>query len=338
MASEARTLTAVRRHTAQRQSITLELLKALLGLWGGFNDFDDPLLVHGKSARSATLTDVALSRIRRSARSYATAVLRDHDAMPRGFRPQVDLYPRSGATMTSVYSRPARTYAWEVYQGHAPSDALTQAKLRMKQIAEADVAAAERDELNALWQMSSKTIGWRRIIHPERSATGTCGLCIVAATRLYSMDELKELHGGCECTELPVFAGSDPGLKLNQDDLKAIYAAAGSTSAEDLRNTRVTVREHGELGPILVLEGDQWRDVTEVNRNARGREFTPYERPTRENQSPVWEKTIRSSQAAIAGLKTAIDDPSTTAVKARDYAAAIRFHTDLIARLTAKLR
>ncbi len=338
MPSETRTRTAVDKHAAQRQTLTLELLKLLLGLWGGFKDYDDPLMVHAKAARSASLLDVALSRIRRSARSYGTIILRDNDAMPRSLAGQLDLYPRSDATMTSVYSRPARDYGRAIRDGKSPAEALEDARDRLREIAEADAAAAERDELNAIWRMSSKVTGWRRIIHPERSASGTCGLCVVAATRLYSTDELRALHGGCKCTELPVFAGSDPGLKLTEDDLKTIYAGAGSTGADDLRRTRISIREHGELGPILIKDGDAWRDVFDVNRNARGREFTPYERPTKENQSPVWEKTIRSSQAAIAGLKTAISDPTTPAVKVRDYTAAIRFHEDLIARLTAKLR
>lgn len=338
MAVDTRTRSLVQQHSKQRESIALALLKALLGLWGGFKDWDDPLLVAGNAARSATLVDVQLARTRRLARSYATAIFRDNNAMPRSLGKQVDLYPRSGTTMTSVYSRVARVYLRAIEKEKSPADAQKEADRRLEQMLRDDIAAAERDELNAMWNLSSEVIGWRRIIHPELSESGTCGLCVVAATRFYTRDDLKALHGGCKCDELPIFKSSDPGLQLNEDDLKTIYAAAGSTAAEDLRDTRITFQDHGELGPILVREGDHFRDVTEVNKNAAGRVFTPYERPTKDNQSESWVKTIESSTRAIQELKAAIADDSISAAKKRDYAAAIKNHTDLIDRMKAKLR
>lgn len=101
-----------------------------------------------------------------------------------------------------------------------------------------------------------KVIGFRRVIRPELSATGTCGLCVVAATNWYTVDALKPIHNLCKCVTLPVVKGEDPGFGWNQEDLRKnldqMYGAAGgSTSGKKLKRIRVKITEHGELGPIL---------------------------------------------------------------------------------------
>lgn len=337
MAGDARTLKVIEQQARQREGILLQVLKALLGLWGGFKGWDDPDLVSAQAARSATLVDVALSKTRTLSRSYAETVTRDLNVYDKkAFPPQVDLYPRSDTSMLDVYARPAEQYLWAISQGKTDAEAMKIALKRVEVLAAADLAAAERDELQMIWNLTPDIVGHRRIIHPELSASGTCGLCIVAATRFYSTDELLPLHNNCKCTSLPVVAGNDPGLRLNEADLKEIYAAAGSTAAEDLKNTRVTVKENGELGPILVREGAKFRDVTEVNKTGSGKTYTPYERPTKENQRATWEATIDRATETIANLKVQRD--AGVAATGKGYAAAIKHHSDLIDRMKAKLR
>ena len=98
---------------------------------------------------------------------------------------------------------------------------------------------------------------YRRVIHPELSKTGTCGLCAVAATNVFSTADLLPMHNNCKCTVAPITANNDPGLKLNREDLDAIYRKAGSTSAADLKSARVIMESHSEIGPILTQS--QWR-------------------------------------------------------------------------------
>jgi hypothetical protein len=51
---------------------------------------------------------------------------------------------------------------------------------------------------------------------------------------------------------MPVIAGkADPAVALNGDLYQRAREAAGSTSAAELRKTRLVVDEHGELGPVL---------------------------------------------------------------------------------------
>lgn len=335
MAVSERAANIVAKQAGQRDSLLLALLKALLGLWGGFKDWDNPDVVLAQAARSTTLVDVYTSQVRRLSRSYGTIALTEVGLKPPKLPPQVDLYPRSGTSSLDVYSRPADVYNYAISQGKTDRQAYKMAMTRLKVLAEADLAAAERDELNEIWNLDAEVIGYRRIIHPELSKDGTCGLCIVAATRFYTVDELKALHFRCKCTEWPITAGDDRGLKLNQDDLETIYAAAGSTGAADLRNTRIEIKENGELGPMLIRENGKFRDVNEVNRTGSGDVYTAYERPTKDNQRATWQTNVERSTASMA--KLIADRDGGVAAPGLGYTAAIKYHSDLIDRMKKKL-
>ena len=114
------------------------------------------------------------------------------------------------------------------------------------------VAELIAEGANVLVSGKQKVLGWRRVIRPELSKTGTCGLCFVASFRMYSRKNLNAIHARCNCVVLPATAVFDPGRGMNEADLKRVYrAAGGSTYAGDLLNTRVSIREHGELGQVL---------------------------------------------------------------------------------------
>lgn len=97
-----------------------------------------------------------------------------------------------------------------------------------------------------------RIVGYRRVIHPERSRGGTCGLCIAAADRIYHVAQLMPIHDGCKCTVAAVTEDYDPADDLNAVDLSQLYKHAGGTSAPHLKRTRYQVDQHGELGPVLV--------------------------------------------------------------------------------------
>lgn len=146
------------------------------------------------------------------------------------------------------WERPAAQGRYAITQHRDPEPATL---ARVRQLTQQDVALAGR-EAEAANIRNSTAVGWRRIIHPELSREGVCGLCVVAADRTYSKETLKALHGGCHCTVLPVFEHSDPGISLHDEDLGAVYEAAGGTARQKLRRVRVRVVEHGEVGPVLV--------------------------------------------------------------------------------------
>lgn len=156
------------------------------------------------------------------------------------------------------WNRPARAARVGRLLGADEFEANEKAMQRAEQQARMDALLAAQEAERQRWNVSDDIIGYRRIIHPELGSGGPpCGLCVAAATRIYSKIKKRSLHGGCRCTVLPVLRdGSgiidDPGFDLNRDDLDRLYAEAGGTGAEDLRSITVEVLDHGELGPILV--------------------------------------------------------------------------------------
>jgi hypothetical protein len=92
-----------------------------------------------------------------------------------------------------------------------------------------------------------------------------CGLCIVAADRIYSRIEKMATHPGCRCSTAAILEGADPGRELNAEDLLRLYdAAGGTTGGRALAKLRVQVAENGELGPILIPDGSQYRKTDDV--------------------------------------------------------------------------
>lgn len=82
--------------------------------------------------------------------------------------------------------------------------------------------------------------GYRRVVHPEISQGGACGLCMVASTQFYHIPDLRPVHQRCHCDVVPVTRDSDPGSSMNKLDLGDLYeAAANSTNAVDLKRVRV---------------------------------------------------------------------------------------------------
>lgn len=174
---------------------------------------------------------------------------RDVAAMPTALRETPPLIQ---------WERPAEQYRYARSIGQDEDTALEAAVARAQAMVAMDVSLAQREatsrHLSAMPEVA-EVRGYRRVIHPELSTSGTCGLCIAAATRMYYVSELMDIHEDCQCTTSPVIGEDDPGLRLNEEDLKGIYAAAGSTGAADLKAVRYKTVDHGELGPVLTPAG-----------------------------------------------------------------------------------
>lgn len=177
-----------------------------------------------------------------------------------------------------AYGRIADQYRWEqIANGKTVEEALAKVKVRAEQVVDTDVSLAVREQE----AVTARKLGvqlYRRVLHPELAESGlSCGLCIVAADRVYSVDRFKrEIHNHCHCEMIPIEAGKDPGLQLNRDDLDSLYAAAGRAVGSDepvtgggkkqlgaLKRVRVAITEHGELGPILVNQSGQYRTLND---------------------------------------------------------------------------
>lgn len=174
------------------------------------------------------------------------------------------------ATTVGMFNRPARTQRYLESKGMGSVHARQEAEDRMsllvgdnlmlvQRLAEAEVLAHAAGDTGIvdtkgrqIEAIPAEIIGYRRVIHPEKSRTGVCGLCIAASDRMYRVRELMPVHTNCKCTTAAVTAEFDPADVLNQADLKELYGLAGGTSGASLKRVKYSTDEHGELGPILV--------------------------------------------------------------------------------------
>lgn len=156
------------------------------------------------------------------------------------------------------WHRPGEQYRYAKSAGENEAAARKKAADRAHQMVEQDIALANRGAQQQVYQASKVVFGYRRVVHPELSRYGVCGLCIVASDRLYKKADLLPLHPGCRCETLPEFRGEDDPRRLVSIDLSAIYAAADSNRKQELSRTRVQVTDSGELGPVLIRAGEAY--------------------------------------------------------------------------------
>lgn len=174
------------------------------------------------------------------------------------------------ASTAGIFNRPARTQRFLEAQGKGSAEARAEAEKRLavlvdgnmmlaQRLAEAEILAKAFIDTGAvdlrgrsIEAIPAEVVGYRRVIHPELSRTGVCGLCIAAADRIYRVRELRDVHTNCKCTVAAVTAEFDPADVLNKADLKQLYGAAGGTSGPELKRVRYQTDEHGELGPVIV--------------------------------------------------------------------------------------
>lgn len=338
----------VRTSAAMQASLAEQLIRALFALWFPFVWMGDYEAVRALAARSTVIVDIGHVKARRIMRAQLLKALSDLDALPKQIPAVEDVYPRSGRPMIEVYERPARRYEHAIRSGKTPEQATEIMREQLVTLVQTDLAAVKRDEAARVIDAApAKVIGYRRVIHPELSESGVCGLCVAAATRFYTRDDLQEIHDNCKCETLPLTASDDPGLRLNDDDLQTLYGAAGSNRGENLKRIRVQTVEHGELGPILVRHGDRFKTWDGVNRQAkrRSQRATPYERPTKQSDAVNWAAMKASSERAIARLEDAdgagtdlVDISGTgTVTRIKNIARAIEYHEGLIARANMHL-
>ena len=163
------------------------------------------------------------------------------------------------SSTAEVLNRPARAYRYQKSIGASEKDAQDVAAARLRTIVDDNLMLAQRlAEAEALAQaadLDDRVIGYRRIVHPELSRGGVCGMCLVASDRIYKISDLKPIHEDCCCTVAAVTKDHDPG-GVNADDLKRFYEDAKGTNRESLKRTRYKVDEHGELGAVLVPKAE----------------------------------------------------------------------------------
>lgn len=243
-------------YAAATDDVTADLVAAVLAAQAGVNPYS-PSEVAAVAEESAEQSELATVLAASIAAQYMSATLGTITDAPVPVPKPSLILLRGGADMTRVYSRPAKKYRIDVSKGVEPAEAWKRAQAYLAQIADGDIRLAQRQALND----SMRELGvtrYRRIVRPELSKTGSCGLCIAASDAVYKTSVLMPIHARCKCTVAPIVGALDPGSSLNNLELGDLYDAAGDTSAARLKNTRYEVNEHGEWGPVLTRSGDNF--------------------------------------------------------------------------------
>ena len=236
---------------ASQETATVAAIQA------AFRDIDD--WSDTAQTIAASLLAVRIAEASRQATAglsaqYAATVMAIMLGRPQSsIRPDLLQLPlgRRGVEPFDLWSRPVHEYRRAIARGATDADAFQIARVRAEVMALMDMSLAQR--VAAIQQLAAEgALSYRRVIRPELSRSGTCGLCIAASDQTYSTADLMPLHERCKCVVLPIVGDVDPGFRLNESDLGQLYEDAGSTAAAKLKRTRYRIEEHGELGPILV--------------------------------------------------------------------------------------
>lgn len=249
-------------------------------------------------------------------------------------------------TTQRIFERPAAVYRY--VQSEGGTDAAEKSGQRLDDLIEANLMLAQRlaqQQVIANAAASAparratptdldtppgkarraKIIGYRRVIHPELSRGGTCGMCIAAADRLYKVSELMPIHAHCKCTVAAVTEDHDPADEANSVDLNRLYKDARGTSVAHLKRTRYQVDEHGELGPVLV-PAKKYKPRTTASKKRAGNAAVTDANP--------------ESKADVAARHLPLLEKSLADLRARGLAEDSRpvtYHKETIARLRGDL-
>lgn len=342
--------------------------------WQNFKDWNDPDMVMANAARTATVVDAATQQMRMQTRVFYDNyfnLIGDTESASVVLPDISTDYPRDNTTALNVYMRPANEYTKQLdiltkkYDAalkaeastttapteapvapvnvpektplQMPSEEAIQRSLkRLEAMANMDLQLARRDETQVVIKNTPKVLGFRRVIHPEMSASGSCGMCLAASRRWYTREDLEPIHYFCKCEVLPVTDQNDPGVKMNEEDerkfLDGLYGDAGGNSIDELSNTRYQLDEHGELGLVLapVPAASAAKDTANGVRPAvvkKGKIIVPEKIP----QAVLDAHQIKVQTASLARLREKFANGDTS------VAQAIEWQTQNIALLQSRI-
>lgn len=250
-------------HAAAAEQIEQAAAQAAKATWLGFEGWYSAAAVAAVAQQMAQQSLAGQDVMIGAAQQYVAGVVAIVQNTPITI-PRSTVRPvRNGAPLDRVHSRPAKVYKRAIAVGKTHEEAVALALGRAAQLQVTDLSLAERMAQQNLMRDVGITT-FRRVVRPELSETGSCGLCIAASDRIYTTAVLMPMHDRCKCKTMPIVGDVDPGNSLNNLDLNRLYGDAGSTSAKDLKQTRYQVNEHGEYGPSLRRQGDAFRGPAQV--------------------------------------------------------------------------
>ena len=97
-----------------------------------------------------------------------------------------------------TYARPFVQARSLVNKGWTLEDAVKRTAIRVAQMVTTDAQMSKLRQAHASLRHYGMT-EYKRVNHPEDSESGTCALCLLAATQVYYVEDLMPIHTGCQC-------------------------------------------------------------------------------------------------------------------------------------------
>lgn len=168
--------------------------------------------------------------------------------------PAADVYRRAGVTVWTRLS-----------QGVSLTDAVAVGGDRATAMAATDLQLAKTHASRYVLSATDNVVGYRRVLE----SGNPCGLCIVAATQKYSREDLLPIHANCDCSVQPIYGIGDPGplSDLPDDTTSAIgdrFSDVADSADPAHLHGEIVVHEHGELGPVLAVRGQEFTGPSDI--------------------------------------------------------------------------
>lgn len=176
---------------------------------------------------------------------------------------------RNGANVKEVYTRPFVQMRMALAKGEQFSDALLTGSQTATSLARTEVQLSKRKASLFARRANDNIVGYLRTL----TGSENCALCYVASTQRYRKGDLMPIHPGCDCGEMPIYGDSDPGQVIDQQLLDKSHQAvedrfgfSSSTGRGEIDYRKITVRDHGELGPMLTVKGHKFVGPNNLNK------------------------------------------------------------------------
>jgi hypothetical protein len=265
-ATTAEVLALVQAQAAARQQIADLTTAAVTAEVRAFGGWYDTARITTLAARLAKLTRAGQKQTATSTDSFAARILTLLTGRRRrvvGPVPVADLW--GGVPLENVYGRLADQYRWlEATRGpQAPPEArispatgdplpvlsepdiLSQVVTRAEVQSDTALTLAFREQWVSDLAKVGTVTGYRRVIHPELTKGGSCGLVCGGEPRSTTRRISCPVHGRCKCTTMAIvgepLGPGDPGAAINSEDL--------ATPVRGRRRLDVWVRAEGDPLP-----------------------------------------------------------------------------------------
>lgn len=171
-----------------------------------------------------------------------------------------------GIDAAEVYRRPYVQVWTDLSHGKPFDAAVVAGERRATNLAVTDLQLAKTHSAREVFSRNSPAavIGYRRELGGDPHH---CALCLLTSSRIYHKAELMPIHPGCSCSPMPVFAGErvpelDPATVHDaiRTQLGDKYVNASGGNYRDI----VVTHDHGELGPVLAVRGQQFTGPPDV--------------------------------------------------------------------------